>query len=86
MPIATTYRAAVEQLARYAGPDNPPYVAVQAACRLVNELSPNNPNHENIMRILNAPQPDSADTVVTTESATDEDDEASNQAEHDDPL
>lgn len=67
MPIDISFRAAVQRLAELAGPENPAYIAVQAACRLVDILSPLNPNHALIMRELNAPNDD--------ETSSEEDDD-----------
>ena len=72
MLIESTFRATVQRLAELAAPGNPAHVAVQAACRLVDILSPLNPRHADIMRLLNQPE------------HTDDDDESTE--EEDDPL
>ncbi len=82
MPSATTYQAAINRLVELASPQNPGYIAVNAACKLVSELSPSNPRHHDIMRLLNADDPAPA---ADTDTA-DEDDEASTPQEDDEPL
>ena len=53
MPIELAYRAAMVRLAELAGSNHPPHVSVKAAVKLVDELSPNNPRHAEVMRALN---------------------------------
>ncbi len=43
MPIAPTRQAAIHRLAELAGPENPAYIAVQAAIALVRILPPDPP-------------------------------------------
>ncbi|MYB21149.1 MAG: hypothetical protein F4066_07510 [Chloroflexi bacterium] len=53
MPIELAYRAAMERLAELADSNHPPHVSVKAAVKLVDELSPNNSRHAEVMRALN---------------------------------
>ena len=52
MPIALTYRAAMQRLAELAGPEHPAHVQVKAVSTIASELSPNNPRHDEVMRAL----------------------------------
>lgn len=51
------YRVAMHQLAQIADSDEPAYVRVQALKSIVREVSPNNPNHREVMRQLNGEPP-----------------------------
>ena len=47
----------MHQLARIADSEEPAYVRVQALKSIVREVSPNNPNHKEVMRQLNGEPP-----------------------------
>ena len=84
MTISTRFQAAVQTLADLAAPTNPPYVAVQAASRLVNLLSPANPRHHDIMRLLNQPG-EAAPAADADQDATNEADPSSLDEEDEPP-
>ncbi len=57
MPSPFYYRRAILQLARFAGDDYPPEIAVQAAIVLADELSPHNPRRELVRQLLEYAHP-----------------------------
>ena len=57
MPNPFYFRARIDRLARLAGPENPSYIAVRAACALVKELSPANPRRDQIQQMLRTADP-----------------------------
>ena len=102
MPIALTYRAAIQRLAELSGPEHPALVQVKAGSRIASELSPNNPRHAEVMRALDPDRPaaaeqtawiDYAETAPAGEhfyacydTGDDLDDEETSAREDDDPL
>lgn len=84
MPIQTNFQAAVQTLAELAAPTNPGYIAVKAACKLVDILSPANPRHHDIMSVLSQPAVDAATGADAEDDAADEDD-PSTRGEEDEP-
>lgn len=101
MPIEPNFPAAIQRLAGLAGPENPAYIAVRAACKLAEILSPAHPRHGDIMYALNGEQHDHYPTLasqtpspptenpcavyVVDADGSDDDDEASSE-EEDEPL
>jgi hypothetical protein len=83
MPIQPRFQAAVLTLAELAAPTNPGYIAVKAACKLAELLSPAHPRHHDIMRLLNQPA-EEAPADETGHDATGEDD-PSTHGEEDEP-
>ena len=57
MPTAFHLANAVNRLTRLTESAHPPHVRVQAACALVDVLSPNNPRHRDIQRMLQEANP-----------------------------
>ncbi len=84
MPIQPSFQAAVQTLAELASPANPGYIAVKAACKLVDLLSPANPRHHDIMSLLSQPAVDAAPGAEAEDDSTDEDD-PSTHGEEDEP-
>ena len=64
MPIALTYRAAMQRLAELAGPEHPAHVQVKAVSKIASELSPNNPRHAEVMRALDPDYPVAAEQTA----------------------
>ena len=83
MPIQTRFQAAVLKLTELAAPTSPGYIAVQAASKLVDLLSPANPAHHEIMRLLREP----AEEVGRADADPDasDEDEPSTLGEEDEP-
>ena len=83
MPIQARFQAAVLTLAELAAPTNPGYIAVKAASKLADLLSPANPAHHDIMRLLREPAEEVGGADADPD-ATDED-EPSTRGEEDEP-
>ena len=82
MPIQARFQAAVLTLAELAAPTNPGYIAVKAASKLVDLLSPANPNHHEIMRLLKEP---AEEVGGDGEPDASDEDEPSTLGEEDEP-
>ena len=100
MPIAPTFRAAVNVLAELAADNHPAYVRVDAASKLAKLLSPANPHYGDILHALNddpsdvrqtrAPQIPSPPTenpcaVFLTDGDEEEEDESEAAEQEDEP-
>ncbi len=83
MSIQARFQAAVQTLADLAAPSNPGYIAVHAASKLVDLLSPANPYHRDIMNLLE--QPDAATGADADRDATDEDEPSAHEEEDEPP-
>ena len=99
MPNPFHFRSALNQLARLAAESYPAHIRFRAASALVSELSPANPQHELVQRMLQATNPyefarhqlrdlyDNAHPTIpdqTTDSLLSEEEQPSEQ--DDDPL
>ena len=63
MPIDISFRAAINTLAELASDSYPPYVRVNAAARLLEILSPANPNYHDIHQDLDGDEDDEASSA-----------------------
>ena len=58
------YRVAMHHVAQIADSREPAYVRIQALKTIIREVSPNNPNHKEVMRQLNGEPPKPVATFV----------------------